>query len=133
MIQCFQHGDSGGGDAGLKRDRRVDDGDDRDVEIVCAACEHVLTSARARIEMDGSHVHDRENPHGFRFQFACFDAAPGCRPIGNQSAEHTWFPGYRWQLDYCRGCGAHLGWMFVSSGHRFHALIVDRVHERPAR
>lgn len=107
------------------------DGDER--VIACAACHHRLTDAAARIEVDGAHVHTRENPHGYVFTFGCYFAAPGCTGRGEITHAHTWFAGCSWQLDCCGGCGEHLGWLFRGDEHSFHALIVDRIVELSAR
>jgi hypothetical protein len=49
---------------------------------------------------------------------------------GESSMFWTWFPGYSWQVDYCRHCGEHLGWLFRAAEHRFHGLVLDRLVER---
>jgi hypothetical protein len=41
-------------------------------------------------------------------------------------------PGYRWQLAYCRGCAAHLGWGFVGGAGRFFGLILERLIDDPS-
>lgn len=96
-------------------------------DVRCAACGHPLTDRRERIEVDGAHEHVRENPHGHRYRFGCFDRAPGAVAAGNQTDEWTWFAGHRWQTAYCRGCGAHVGWAFLTNARRFWGLIADRV------
>ena len=94
---------------------------------MCAGCLHAITTTDARIEMSGGHAHTFANPHGFVFQIGCFAVAPGCDEASAPSTEFSWFPGYAWQVALCRGCGAHLGWLFRSGDSRFHALIVDRL------
>ena len=32
---------------------------------------------------------------------------------GDPSAEHSWFPGYRWTIATCGTCGVHMGWRFT--------------------
>ena len=97
--------------------------------LVCAECLHAITTAGARIEVSGSHAHTFSNPHGFVFHIDCFAVAPGCDPRSDPSTEYTWFPGYSWQVAVCRGCGEHLGWLFVGADSRFHGLIIDRLAE----
>ena len=31
---------------------------------------------------------------------------------GGKVAEHSWFPGYSWQIIVCADCGHHIGWRF---------------------
>ena len=45
----------------------------------------------------------------------------------------SWFPGYAWMVGVCRGCGEHLGWLFVSADSRFHGLIADRLAEEESK
>jgi len=40
--------------------------------IVCAACEAVVCHDTHRISVNGSHTHQRMNPHGFQFDIGCF-------------------------------------------------------------
>jgi hypothetical protein len=35
-----------------------------------------------------------------------------CRVVGEKVAEHSWFPGYSWQILICAKCKAHIGWRF---------------------
>ncbi len=97
--------------------------------LVCAGCLHAITTASARIEMSGSHGHTFSNPHGLVFHIACFGAAPGCEARSDSSTEFSWFPSYSWRVAVCRGCGEHLGWLFVDGDASFHGLIVDRLAE----
>jgi hypothetical protein len=95
--------------------------------VRCATCGHEVTTREQLIAVDGASEHERDNPHGYRFRFRCYAHAPGCQALGDQTAMWSWFAGYRWQLAYCRGCSAHLGWAFVSAMNRFFGLIVDRL------
>ncbi len=97
--------------------------------LVCAACGRPVTRTSARIAVDGSHEHERENPHGLRFRFGCFALAFGCVSVGQPTTEFTWFPPHAWLVSLCAGCGEHLGWLFVAADSRFYGLIVDRLRE----
>lgn len=91
----------------------------------CASCGAWVTHARERVARGGAHEHGRINPAGVSFHFGCFARAPGARPQGLASAQHSWFPGYAWRVAVCGGCGRHLGWEFEDgAGDRFHGLLV---------
>jgi hypothetical protein len=109
-----------------KRTREHDDSG-KGARLVCARCRARITHERARTEVNGKHEHYFVNPHGYDYQIGCFSKAEGCIPHGKTSGEFSWFPGYVWQIDYCRSCSWHLGWMFRSPRHFFHGLIVDRI------
>ena len=91
-----------------------------------------MTDLSARLEIDGLHEHTQVNPHGFVWTFRCFRAAPGCVRRGPPSTEFTWFAGHSWQIEHCRRCDVHLGWLFRSEDRTFHGLIADRIVEEPA-
>ena len=99
---------------------------ERGKRLCCRSCLAVITDEGRRIEVDGAHLHHRSNPLDISFCFACFSAAPGCLPIGPATVEHSWFTGYHWQLDICRGCGEHLGWCFTGTDC-FHGLIEGKL------
>jgi hypothetical protein len=113
---------------GLAEERTTPD-DDPGRILVCASCLHGVTTSGASIEMAGSHAHTFANPHGFVFHIRCFAVAPGCEAAGEASTHFTWFAGYAWRVEVCQGCGAHLGWLFVSQDSYFHGLIADRLAE----
>lgn len=112
-----------------KAEDRAGTGEDSGRVLICAACLHAITTGSARVEKDGRHAHTFSNPHGFVFHIGCFATAPGCDTEGEPTTEHTWFPGHAWQVEACRGCGRHMGWLFTASDTRFHALILDRLAE----
>ncbi len=97
--------------------------------LACGRCLRPVTTTGARIEVAGGHEHTFENPAGFRYHIGCFARAGGCFPVGASSTYWTWFPSYSWQVQQCRTCGEHLGWLFRSSEHVFHGLILDRLVE----
>jgi hypothetical protein len=114
---------------GRRPDERTALDDDVGRVLVCASCLHAITTAGASIEMAGSHAHTFANPHGFVFHIRCFAVAPGCAAASEPSTYFSWFAGYAWKIAVCRGCGEHLGWLFLSDDSRFHGLIADRLAE----
>ncbi len=99
--------------------------------LVCLQCGAAIASPEARIEVKGAHEHAFFNPHGVIFRIGCFNEAPGCAPVGQASAEFSWFPGRLWRVAHCRGCQAHLGWSFLcADAPAFYGLILDRLTER---
>ncbi|KAK9843691.1 hypothetical protein WJX81_002577 [Elliptochloris bilobata] len=52
------------------------------------------------------------NNHGSLYDLLTLRVAYGVSLRGEATEEYTWFPGYSWRLAYCRGCSAHLGWLF---------------------
>ncbi len=105
---------------------------EKDDRLCCGACSHPITRKRAGISMQGAHEHQFTNPHGLTFRVGCYGEAPGCRPIGEATDEHTWFSGYAWRVAICGSCRQHLGWSFHGLDRgRFFALIVDRLASAP--
>jgi hypothetical protein len=90
-----------------------------------------VTTTAERRTVSGSHEHTFANPHGFVFRIGCFAEAT-CVPVEDPSTYWTWFPGYGWQVELCRSCGQHLGWLFRNEEDRFHGLVLDRLVERDA-
>ncbi len=102
--------------------------------VYCAQCSHVISSARERIEVGGSHTHHFTNPYGFAFHLGCFRQALGCAISGAPTAADTWFPGFRWRYASCENCNQHLGWYFASDAggdgqDSFYGLILNRVQQ----
>jgi hypothetical protein len=95
--------------------------------IRCRVCGQVVTGHEQRLAVDGSPVHTFFNPAGIVFELGCFRRAPGCAGSGTTSAEFTWFPGYLWQIAFCRNCRKHLGWHFISAEDSFFGLILARL------
>ena len=96
-------------------------------ELVCAACEHRITTVDARVERGGAHEHTFVNPGGFVHHVGCYAIAPGCVHIGAPDPAFSWFPGWTWQIAECGRCRIHLGWIFRCAGEQFHALLVGRL------
>ncbi len=78
----------------------------------CIECGHLVSTSDRIIEIEGKHRHIFTNPAGITCDFLTFTSCPGASPLGAPTMEHTWFPGYRWRLALCSGCGAHLGWHY---------------------
>jgi hypothetical protein len=98
--------------------------------ILCRACGFVVTTARHRMAVQGTHEHRFMNPAGFLYHIGCFAEAVGCVTVGPASHEYPWFPGFAWRLALCGGCRGHLGWHFRGEdGVGFFGLILDRLHE----
>ena len=100
--------------------------------LLCRACGHPLTDDEARLTIDGQHQFRRQNPAGYEHDFACFRAAPGCHSQGVPSIQATWFPGFHWWIQVCRGCGEHLGWLFFRGEDSFYGLLVEALVEASA-
>lgn len=99
----------------------------KEKRLFCSACRHPVTHQDERISIQGNHEHRCTNPHGIAYHIGCFRDAGGCVPIGEATAEFTWFAGYAWRIAVCAHCQAHLGWRFQSGGNYFHGLIVARL------
>jgi hypothetical protein len=98
--------------------------------LLCVDCGHRIAPLRAATSVTGAHQHELVNPSAIVFVVRCFTHAPGCMPVGERSTQWTWFPGYAWQIELCRGCAGHVGWSFHATGKSaFYGLIRDRVLE----
>lgn len=108
-------------------DERTGQRAERDPHLRCAACRHAITVESAAIAVDGQHLHQFVNPHGFEFRLGCFRVAPGCRLEGPAVEYFSWFQGYTWQMAYCESCGDHLGWRYDCDGDAFFGLVVGKL------
>jgi hypothetical protein len=122
-----RRGEPAGGGV-LAPERADDEGRMARRAIVCRLCRARITDAAERTAVDGHHEHTFFNPAGVTYRIACFARVPGCRGVGADSDEFTWFAGHRWQVAVCASCGEHLGWLF-SGASSFAALISARVQE----
>jgi hypothetical protein len=95
----------------------------RQQPLRCARCGNGLTRDSGAIEIDGAHVFEARNPEERHFRIACYEAAPGARPIGIPSGHWTWFPDYMWQRLWCNRCEQHVGWHFEKRDHSF--VVID--------
>ncbi len=92
-------------------------------DLVCATCARRITHDDHRIAVNGAHEHTFVNPGGFVHVVGCFAAASGLAYVGDPQSAFSWFPGFRWQIAACGGCGVHLGWIFRAAGDQFHGLL----------
>lgn len=109
---------------------RAEPHEHREERLYCVACRHPITRQDQRISVQGGEEHIFTNPYGLTFHIVCFREAMGCHVTGVATAEHTWFPGYRWRVALCAACETHLGWLYVAGADRFHGLIVNRLTSR---
>lgn len=106
------------------------EGHDSEKKLVCASCSYPITSDEARTQVDGSDRHTFANPAGHVFTIDCFASAPGCLVFGTETAEFSWFKGYRWSYAVCAMCASHLGWRFRGEKRSFFGLIVGALVEK---
>ena len=97
--------------------------------IWCGLCGREVTGTDQKIAVHGTHAHTFFNPAGIVFELGCFRAAPGCRNVGEASAEFTWFAGHVWRIALCRRCNSHLGWFFEKGEQSFYGLILKNIKE----
>lgn len=105
-------------------------GDDAPKEkraLRCVQCQHVITTEEARTQVQGRHLFRFTNPHGFDYEIGCFKQASGCLPEGPPTDTFTWFPGYTWQIQRCRGCLLHMGWRYENDESAFFGLILTQL------
>ncbi len=101
--------------------------------LFCASCGHWITAGDWKVSVKEAHEHTVFNPAGVVYTIGCFRDAPGCWSTGSASSNFTWFPGYKWRLSLCEGCGKHLGWLFTGDGplSAFYGLILNRISKDP--
>jgi hypothetical protein len=117
----------GGQEAPAERDEAAQAGERA---ILCAACGHLVTTARQRSRVNGAHEHRFMNLEGSTFHIGCFGEAMGCTVRGPPSPEYAWFPGFTWRFAHCGGCQLQLGWHFAAlEATPFFGLILDRLRE----
>ncbi len=96
--------------------------------ILCRFCHAPVTSLHEEQVISGGHSHYFINPYGTAYVVGCFRQAPGCDIRGTATRNHSWFPGFAWQLASCTDCGEHLGWFYENSEReQFFGLIVDKL------
>ena len=95
-------------------------------KLYCRQCKQHITDIDLTILINGAYTHTFKNPAGYVYTINCYQSAEGCMILGTPTDEHTWFPGYRWQIVLCQSCQVQLGWLFSNSA-QFYALIEDRL------
>ena len=78
----------------------------------CSSCGTLITYSDRLFSVSGSNRHLFVNPAGVECDFYTFIDCPGAVALGITTEDHTWFPGYRWRMAFCRLCGQHLGWHY---------------------
>lgn len=78
----------------------------------CFVCGGLVTYSDRLLAIATSHRHLFVNPAGVECDFYSFSDCPGAVVHGDATEAHTWFPGYRWCMAFCRQCGQHLGWHY---------------------
>ena len=103
------------------------------VAFYCAQCGAFMTRPAMAMRMGGDHEHVFFNPAGHVFRVVCFRDAPGAVAVGSPTDAFTWFKGFDWRVALCKGCGAHVGWMYEGIGPPavFFGLIRPMLVERP--
>ncbi|HYA03388.1 MAG TPA: cereblon family protein [Syntrophobacteria bacterium] len=81
----------------------------------CVACGGLVTYSDRLICIGTSTRHRFVNPAGVKCEFHTFFSCPGAVAHPEATEAHTWFPGYRWRLAFCRRCGDHLGWHYEAT------------------
>jgi hypothetical protein len=98
----------------------------------CISCGRLVTHSDRRLSIGGKDRHLFVNPSGVECDFRTFYSCPGAIALGEATGAHTWFPGYRWRMAFCRQCAQHLGWYYdaVSTSTRpreFWGILIDRL------
>lgn len=112
-------------DTGIKNDTQVKSQEEEypDKELLCARCNHLITSASRKIEVSGNHSHLLTNPAGEKFDLRCFSEAQGCETKGVPIPDFSWFAGYSWTFAFCSNCSIQSGWIYISPNDNFYGLI----------
>lgn len=112
-------------DTGTKKDTQVktQKKEDQDKELLCAKCNHLITSSSKKIEISGHHSHLLTNPAGEKFDLRCFSEAQGCEIKGVPIPDFSWFAGYKWTFAFCANCSIQSGWIYISPNDNFFGLI----------
>ena len=66
------------------------------------------------------------NPSGRHFRSFSL-ARSSCEAGGDWVGGDTWYPGHRWRLCQCPGCGRPVGWQWGSDSELWVGLRLDRV------
>lgn len=93
----------------------------------CRVCQQHITWEDERTIAQGRHLHSFTNPYGVTFALGCFKRCEGCLPEGPASHEWTWFPGFSWQIQRCKGCGLHMGWRYQQDELCFFGLVLKQL------
>lgn len=117
----------------LSTDKKTETLSKEEEIIICASCNHQVTTPSMQIIVNNSFLHIFVNPYGQVFEIGCFSDAKGCRASSMTSTEFSWFVGYSWKTGVCNNCLTHLGWIFSSGSnnlknpHIFFGLILEKL------
>ncbi|KAI0242121.1 hypothetical protein LSAT2_014838 [Lamellibrachia satsuma] len=97
--------------------------------LICHQCGHDITPASQLrgipsklalaqrndtvLGIEGLLIQLFQNPQGARFEVIT-SARANVFKADQKYAEHSFFPGFTWQISVCPRCGYHLGWFFES-------------------
>lgn len=112
-----------------------DDEEDEEIlqkNLLCATCGNPVTKVGEKVKIRGRHDYTFTNL-GYPIQLGCFRSAPGCIGYGGISHGYSWFRGYAWQIQLCKNCSSQLGWIYLSEGERFYALVFRMLREEEAK
>jgi cereblon len=84
--------------------------------LTCRSCGNEISDREALFGKDGdSPYRVFSNPYGLLREVVTVESARGLHLAGPPTTQFTWFPGYAWEVGYCDGCSAHLGWRFSAA------------------
>jgi cereblon len=84
-----------------------------DQPILCRRCRARLSEMPALFPMDADRINRVfANPAGLLLEILTTRAAHNVVVVGPATTEFTWYQGYAWEVAYCGGCRAHVGWAF---------------------
>lgn len=88
-----------------------------DLSLTCRRCGvAVANMSDIVVVSDGGATGSYVNPGGIVHDMVTVEPRHAGRTLrlhGDPSAEHSWFPGYRWTIATCGTCGVHMGWRFT--------------------
>ena len=96
--------------------------------LVCAACDHPVTTVFEKTKVRGRHDHGFRN-YSHIVRLGCFRNAEGCMGVQGISHGYSWFRGYAWQIQVCRNCYTQLGWKYLSEEDNFYGLVFKTLRE----
>ena len=83
--------------------------------LVCISCHYPVCGASDIFSMSEEGVTAAYvNPQGYVHQIITVRKANNVVCHGEPTTEHSWFPGFSWEIVSCATCGAHIGWFFAA-------------------
>lgn len=81
----------------------------------CSNCSRLVAHRKDVFSMSASGpMNAYVNPGGVVHETLTLHRAHSLYLAGISSDQDSWFPGYKWTICHCRGCGRHMGWKFNS-------------------